>query len=163
MIDTIDIYRALKKKIEANFTAPVFIKDEKMPEPPCFYIKYVAGTHTQTAEVCEREQCTFDIIYFAENENLLDLLQKKKELKRMFMKPLPVTLRITDIEFKQYQEIDSIQFNLNEDDYDLHCMLSMTIDQSDRTEAQAGGTFDNRYDEYDNNEFMKDLELNRKE
>lgn len=81
----------------------------------------------------------------------------------MFMKPLPVTLRITDIEFKQYQEIDSIQFNLNEDDYDLHCMLSMTIDQSDRTEAQAGGTFDNRYDEYDNNEFMKDLELNRKE
>lgn len=158
-IETTDIYRSLRLLLEKKFQdIKVQIKDVKNPHPPCLYIKFISGTNTQTATEYENNTCSFDIIYFSEQEKLQDLLSIEKELKKIFKYPLKIELMDKE-KTTCYQEIDSISTNLNEDDYILNCTISLSVDQVN-TEADPNSTdFENRYGEYDNEEFMEELEL----
>lgn len=151
MIEVTDIYRSIKELLEKTFEdIPVQIKDLKVPKPPCFYIKYVTGAGLQTAEEYKQDECSFDIIYFAKNEKLLDLLKIQKTLNLIFHKPLKIKLTSGTESKIQYQEIDNITTNLNEKDYVLNCTISMTVEQKLDLE--------NRFDEYDNDEIMDEME-----
>ena len=74
MIDSMDIYRAIKKTLENNFNIKVQIKDIKNPCPPCFYIKPITDSSRQTANDYETTDYSYSIIYFSEDETLEDLL-----------------------------------------------------------------------------------------
>ena len=155
MIKTSDIYRSFRKLLESNFeNIPVQIKDIKNPKPPCIYIKYIGGTDSQTADQYTTSNISFDIIYFSGDETLKDLLSVENVFKKIFKKPVKIeVLGNGNIEQTVYNEIDSISTSLDEDDYILHCMLSLAVNQL-IPEAET-----NKYDEYDNNELMEELEI----
>lgn len=151
MIEITDIYRSIRELLESNFMdIPVQLKDFKVPKPPCFYIKYISGTGKQTAEEYKEDNISIDIIYFAKNEKLLDLLKIQKELNVLFHKPLKIKLSDKSDSIIQYQEIEDITMNLNEEDYVLNCTITLNIEQ--RLDLK------NRYDEYDNEDLMDELE-----
>ena len=148
MIETSDIYRSIRLLLEKAFPdIKVQIKDIKNPAPPCFYIKYVNDVNTQTASEYINDSIIFDVIYFSEKETLQDLLSIEKQLKKLFSKPLKIEIESS----VQYQEIESISINLNENDYILNCTLNIQLDQKMDEE--------NRYDEYENDETMEELEI----
>ncbi len=162
MIETTDIYRSIKKLLEANFsTVPVQTKDIKTPNPPCFYIKYITGKSIQTAAELENTEYSFEIIYFAKEESLLELLEAETKLKEILKKPLCIELadENTTAKQKQFQEIDSYSITLNEQDYVLSCIISLSIDQTTGTGCDTGTDFDNKFDEYNNEEFMEEVEI----
>ncbi|MCX4275818.1 MAG: hypothetical protein OSJ27_08590 [Candidatus Gastranaerophilales bacterium] len=162
MIETTDIYRSIRNLLEANFTnISVQIKDKKTPQPPCFYIKYVTGKTTQTATEFENTYYSFEIAYFAEKEELLELLEIEEKLKEILRKPLKIVLTSEDElkEQNQYQEIDDVSITLNEQDYVLSCVISLSVNQTTRKRSDEGTDFDNRFDEYDNEEFMEEIEI----
>ena len=129
-IETADLYRSIKKRIEDNFeNIPVQIKDKKNPNPPCFYIDFVSRVDTQTATEFENNSIIFDIVYFSDEQTLRDLTRKEKVLRRIFKKPLKIELTENEETTIQYQEIDSISINFNEDDYILNCSLTLSVDQ----------------------------------
>ncbi len=151
-IETSDIYRAIRRTLERYFPEiKVQIKDIKNPAPPCFYIKFIGNTTIQTALEFENNTCSFDIIYFSNIETLQDLLSVEKTLKSIFKKPLKVEL-LNGI--TQYQEIDSISINTNENDYILNCTISLSIDQLCNDDEN-----ENRYDEYENDEMLEELDI----
>jgi hypothetical protein len=159
MIETTDIYRTLKELLETNFDITVQIKDKKTPVPPCFYIEFVAEKESQTATEFNNNQCSFDLVYFSKEETLLDLLTVKKKLQKLLKKPLKITL-LDDNKTVQYQEIDDVEYNLNEEDYVLNCIISLNINQSTgSTPSYKGVDYDNRYDEFESDEVMEELEI----
>lgn len=148
MIETSDIYRTLRQTLEKNFeNIKVQIKDVKNPKPPCFYVKFINGVTRQSADEYMSDSIIFDVIYFSLDLTLKDLLSKEKLLKKIFSKPLKI--QIGDI--VQYQEIESVSINLNEEDYILNCTLEISLNQK--------ADEDNRYEEYDNEEIMEELEI----
>lgn len=149
MIDSMDIYRSLKKALEKNFNKiKVQTKDIKNPRPPCFYIKPLADNNTQTASDFETTEYMYSVIYISGKETLEDLLTIKEGIKKAFIKPLKVVSYddATDI---MYVEIDSLDITLNEDDYFLNASLSLQVTQPLPTE---------RYDST-NNELMETMDL----
>lgn len=151
-IETSDIYRSIKTLLEDNFTdVTVQIKDIKNPVPPCFYIMCISETVVQSAVDYETNNCSFDVIYFSEDETLLDLLTVEETLKTIFKKPLKIELTEDEETIIQWQEIDSISISRDEDEYITHCMLDITLDQMAED--------DNRYNEYENDEYMNELEI----
>ncbi len=161
MITVIDLYRNIKSTLEKTFPdIPVQIKDIKTPIPPCFYIKVIGETSTLTAVEFENDTISFDVIYFAKDDELLEVLEIQKQLKTLFTKPLRITkFNQEDITFV---EIDNIAFNLNEDDYVLNCTLDIELIQEIKTDLH------DRYelpDDYkgipqDSKELMEELEIN---
>lgn len=150
-IETADLYRSIKKRIEDNFeNIPVQIKDKKNPHPPCFYIDFVSRIDSQTATEYENNSIIFDIVYFSEEQTLRDLTRKEKVLRRIFKKALEIELTENNVNTVQYQEIDSISFNFNEDDYILNCTLNISLDQY----SDDFGT-----DDSDNDYTMEELNL----
>lgn len=157
-IEMTDIYRSIRLLLEQKFpNITIQKKDIKNPVPPCFYIKFISGTTIQSAIEFETNNCSFDVIYFSNDETLQDLLTIEKELKAIFKKPLKIEL--LDEETICYQEIDSISTNLNEDDYILNCTLSFSIEQFNADAEQNSTDFENRYDEYDNEETLEELDI----
>lgn len=161
MITVIDLYRNIKSTLERTFpTIPVQIKDIKNPRMPCFYIKVISESSTLTAVEFESDSISFDVIYFAKDDELLELLEIQNQLKTLFTKPLQVTkFNQEDIIFI---EIDNIAFNLNEDDYVLNCTLDIEliqqveIDQHDRYELPDGY----KGIPQDSKEIMEELKIN---
>ena len=154
MIETSDIYRSLRQLVENSFEHKVQIKDLKNPKPPCFYVKYIDCNSRQTGTEFFNDSYVFDVIYFSQKETLQDLIKIEKTLKKIFSKPLKIEL--TDENGNttvQYQEIENISTNFNEDDYILNCTLDISLDQQNKEDTE------NRYGEYDNDELMEDLEI----
>lgn len=143
MLTSIDFYRAIRKTLEAKFSdIPVQIKDIKNPKPPCFYIKFVNSVSDQTAMEFESTSMSFDVIYFSESDNLLDLLTIQSGLEKLFQNPLIVTE--FDNENINFVEINSVSTTLNEDDYIVNCTIDLEItqgmeqSQSERYELPEG-------------------------
>lgn len=166
MIETADIYRAINELLEVEFPEiPVQDKDKKTPFPPCFYTQYVAGTTTQTAIEYETTSCSFNIVYFSAEQTIEDLINIEKKLKTIFKKPLKINF--TDDRRPQYQEIENITTTPDEDNYTLNCSLNFSIDQliSDEIDVEidiagVGVTdFIDRYDEFNNEEYIEELEI----
>lgn len=155
MIDTMDIYRALKETLTENFTAiPVQTKDIKNPAPPCFYIQLAADSSTQTASYFETSGYSYAVIYFSGEETILDLLTIKEQLKTLFQKPLVVTA-YDDADCVNYVEISSFTSTIDEDDYILNCMLEIEHTQTltaERYEAENDNTIDDISLDIDNYE-----------
>ena len=104
MIETTDIYRSIRNLLKENFpNITIQEKDKKTPNSPCFYIKYITGKTTQDASEIENTDCSFEIIYFAENEELLELLEIETKLKEILKKPLHIELTNTNESEKQNQ------------------------------------------------------------
>ncbi len=151
MIEITDIYHSIKELLESNFdNIPVQLKELKTPKPPCFYIKFNSSTEKQIAQEYKEDNISIDIIYFSQNEELNDLLRIQKELNRLFHKPLKIKLSNELKTEIQYQEIEKIATSLNEQDYVLNCTITLNVKQ--RLDL------DNRFDEYDNENLMDELE-----
>lgn len=132
MITVIDLYRNIKTCLENAFpNITVQTKDIKNPIVPCFYIKVISETSTLSAVEYETNRISFDVIYFAQNDELLELLEVEKQLKTLFTKPLQV--KKLDKEDITFVEIDNINFNLNEEDYVLNCTIDIGLLQEIET------------------------------
>ena len=162
-IESSDIYRSIKFTLEKTFTGiKVQTKDRKNPNPPCFYIKYIDNTNTQTATEYENDSYAFAIEYFSKIEKLQDLLFVEKILKGIFKKPLKIILSDEGKNnIIQWVEIDSCAINLNEDDYILNCTINISLDQLIIKSSLGSTDFEDRYeiDGYENNENMEILEI----
>lgn len=160
-IETSDIYKALRLLLEKNFNnIDVQIKDKKNPKPPCFYVQYVDNTNTQTAAEYTNDSYVFAIIYFSQKETLQDLFFIEKNLKKILKNPLGIELIADDKTKKiQYQEIDSISINLNEDDYILNCTINISLDQLNTSDNLGITDFENRYNEFENDDLLEELEI----
>jgi hypothetical protein len=162
MIDTINIYKSIRERLEAYFPdVNCQIKDVKnvIAGQPCFYIKFVAEKTNLNNLAYERNVSSFDVIYFSGEKTSLDLLSKKRILKTLFKKPLNVE--------EVWVEIESIDFNLNEDDYILNCTLDFDFVQQienvtdDTTGNDVVNYTNTRYEgDYYNDEMMDELTIN---
>ena len=88
-------------------------------------------------------------------------MEIEEKLKEILRKPLKIVLTSEDElkEQNQYQEIDDVSITLNEQDYVLSCVISLSVNQTTRKRSDEGTDFDNRFDEYDNEEFMEEIEI----
>lgn len=150
MIDSMDIYRALRETLEKNFKKiKVQTKDIKNPRPPCFYIKLITDNGNQTASEFETTTYSYAVIYFSKKETVEDLLTVKEGLKKIFKKPLQV-IAFEDPEDINYVEINGVNTNLDEDGYVLTLTLAI-----EHTQPLGVERF-----ESENNEIMDEMELN---
>jgi len=147
MITTQNIYKAIRTRLNTDFsTVTIQTKDFKNPQPPCFYIQYVASNETESANDLYNTVTSFAVVYFA-NKNLLDLLQKEGNLRHSFKKPLKVDFLNGQAE-NRFLECN-INTAINETDY----ILTVTLDFN----FYQNGDIDNPYDEYRNNSNMEEL------
>lgn len=153
MIELSNIYQSIKTVLENNTNTTVQIKDIKTPTPPCYYIKYINGKNNATATDYVESSISFDVIYFSAEETLADLMEQEILLKQLFSKPLKIEYNESVI----YQEIDNITTSFNEDDYILNCKLEFNINQC-VTDSESVDII-NRYDEFENDEYMEELEI----
>ena len=120
-INTIKIYKSITEKLTALFpNKTVQIKDVKNIERPCFYVRFVTEKTTKHAKI-ENSQQSFEIIYFAEENKLLELLQVKETLNDF----LSCTLAV---ESKEIEPLD-VTVSINEDDYYLQASFDFEIEQ----------------------------------
>lgn len=120
-INTIKIYKSITEKLSALFPdKTVQIKDIKNIERPCFYVRFVTEKTTKHAKI-ENSQQSFEVIYFAEENKLLKLLQVKETLNDFLSCPFAV-------ENKQIEPLD-VTVSINEDDYYLQASFDFEIEQ----------------------------------
>lgn len=142
MITTEKIYAALKAKLESEFSEiPVQIKDIKSITKPCFYLHFLTEKEERTSPRFVLNQQSFEIIYFAEEYELLEMLKIKSKLNKF-------ARGFLNIDGKTI-EIQSIITTLNEDDYYLQATIDFEFCQKD-TETQS---------EEDSKELMNILEI----
>lgn len=145
MITTANIYVAIKQRLETVFNN-IQVKDIKTISAPCFYIEYERSNDKTVANETIQTQMSFNVVYFAENNELNELLTTEAILKANFKKPLKVNNRFLT---------PTLDFDTDEgDEYTLSMGLSFEFLQD--TEVQ------NPYDEYVNNETMENLIINKK-
>lgn len=157
MIETSDIYRAINSLLTMEFPdIPIQDKDIKNPGPPCFCTQYVVGTTIQTACEYESTNCSFNIVYFSADSAIESLILVENKLKTVFKKPLKLTF--LDGRNTQYQEIESVTTILDVENYTMQCLVNLSIDQMNSNEEGATDFID-RYDEFDNDEFIEELEI----
>ena len=161
MIDSVDIIRTLRTLLKSNFNnKKIMQKDIKTPETACFYIRYVTGKDNQSATEYFTDKSSYEIVYFAEDENDTELNTIKDKLKRILRKPLKVFLydeenkEITN-EF-QLVNINNLSININENDYFLTCLLDIELTEQDLNNDSSALD-----DDFTNNEIMEDLIINK--
>ena len=134
MISTIEIYKAIREQLESLFPNTIIQqKDIKNIIRPSFYIQYIGKNFTKQAQTIFEDRISFNIIYFAEKEELLELLEVEETITRAFNAPLIVP----DDKYIVKVEKDSIQSNLNEEDYDIKLTVDFVLSQT-MTEEETG-------------------------
>lgn len=145
MISTIELYKAIRECLEKTFpNVLIQQKDVKNITRPSFYIQYIGKSFEKTAVEFYNDRISFNIVYFAKKEELLELLEIEEAFIRAFNKPLIVSNDKYIIEIEK----DALQSNLNEEDY----FLSITIDF----------VLSQRMSEDETGEEMEDIELTMK-
>ncbi len=126
MISTIELYKAIRKHLESLFpNVKVQQKDIKNIERPSFYIQYVGKNVSTLAQNLYEDRISFNIIYFAKKDELLELL----EIEETFIKSFNTPLSIPDDKYIIEVEKNSIQSNLNEEDYYLNFVVDFILSQ----------------------------------
>jgi len=126
MFSTIELYKAIRDRLELTFpNILVQQKDIKNITRPSFYIQYVGKNFEKQAQEYFEDRISFNIIYFAQNEALLELLEIEETFISAFNTPLFVA---DDINIVRVEK-DSIQSNLNEDDYYLNLTIDFVLTQ----------------------------------
>lgn len=126
MFSTIELYRAIRERLEETFpNILVQQKDIKNITRPSFYIQYVGKNFDKQAQEFFEDRISFNIIYFAENESLLELLEVEETFTMAFNAPLLVA---DDTNIVRVEK-DALQSNLNEDDYYLNLTVDFVLTQ----------------------------------
>lgn len=126
MFSTIELYRAIRERLESAFpNILIQQKDIKNITRPSFYIQYVGKNIGKIAQEYSEDRISFNIIYFAQNESLLELLEIEETFTMAFNTPLTVADDTNTVEVEK----DSIQSNLNEDDYYLNLTIDFVLTQ----------------------------------
>lgn len=134
MISTIEIYKAIREQLESLFPNTIIQqKDIKNIIRPSFYIQYIGKNFTKQAQTIFEDRISFNIIYFAKKEELLELLEVEETITRAFNAPLIVP----DDKYIVKVEKDSIQSNLNEEDYYINLTIDFVLSQT-MTEEETG-------------------------
>ena len=134
MISTIEIYKAIREQLESLFPNTIIQqKDIKNIIRPSFYIQYIGKNFTKQAQTIFEDRISFNIIYFAKKEELLELLEVEETITRAFNAPLIVP----DDKYIVKVEKDSIQSNLNEEDYYINLTVDFVLSQT-MTEEETG-------------------------
>ncbi len=111
-------YKALRDKLTALFPQKTIqIKDIKNITKPSFYLRYVTGR--KAGNVIRETVESFEVIYFAEDFKLLELLQIKEILESLLDEPIPCE--------NKFIEISEMTINLNEDEYYLQASFDIEI------------------------------------
>lgn len=140
MITTANIYVAIKQRLETVFNN-VQIKDIKTITAPCFYIQYVNSEDSEVANDTTQCRASYNVVYFAEERELSELLSKEETLKTNFKKPLKIGNRFI---------LPTIDFDIDEgEEYTLSMGISFDFYQDNE--------ITNPYDEELNNTLMENL------
>lgn len=126
MISTIELYNSIRDRLEKTFpNRLVQQKDIKNIIRPSFYIQYVGGNLEKTAVEYYEDKISFNIIYFSEKEELLEILEVEETLKKAFNDPLIIK------DDKYYIEVEknAIQSSLNEEDYYSNITIDFVLSQ----------------------------------
>lgn len=139
MIYETDIIRELSKRIKKFFpNNKVENQDVNncLKDRPCFFVRDIQTVDTQSAIKYELNSFSFEIIYFAKenDKGYLELLQVKRLLKAILNKPLKIVKTWKDsnnntISQTYFVESDSFTAKPSKDDYTLNCVLEIKIEQ----------------------------------
>lgn len=163
MIGTIELYKAIRERLEENFpNVLVEQKDIKNIKRPSFYIQYVGKNFEQQAVEYYEDRISFNIIYFSKEEKLLELL----EIEESFLKAFKAPLKIPDDKYIVEVQKDAMQSNLNEEDYyinltiDFNLMQRMSDDETGDNMENVGVTISDGASYFDNeDESMSDIDI----
>lgn len=168
MFSTIELYRAIRERLTESFpNVLIQQKDIKNITRPSFYIQYVGKNIDKQAQEYFEDRISFNIIYFAENESLLELLEVEETFTMAFNTPLTVADDTNIVEVEK----ESIQSNLNEEDYYLNLTIDFVLMQRE-IKAETGDDMEyigveidnekgqkiDESDEEQNVEYMEDIE-----
>lgn len=165
MISTIELYRAIRERLEKTFpNVLVQQKDIKNIQRPSFYIQYVGKNLDKQALEYWEDRISFNIVYFSQREELLELLEVEEKFIRAFKDALLIKDDTKVIEVKK----DALNANLNEEDYfinltiDFVLMQRMSDDEDGDEMEEIGVSIQNPEDSvlYENEEIMSDVEIN---
>lgn len=168
MFSTIELYRAIRERLTESFpNVLIQQKDIKNITRPSFYIQYVGKNIDKQAQEYFEDRISFNIIYFAQNESLLELLEVEETFTMAFNTPLTVADDTNIVEVEK----ESIQSNLNEEDYYLNLTIDFALMQRE-IKAETGDDMEyigveidnekgqkiDESDEEQNVEYMEDIE-----
>ena len=165
MISTIELYKAIRERLEKTFpNVLVQQKDIKNIQRPSFYIQYVGKNLDKQALEYWEDRISFNIVYFSQREELLELLEVEENFIRAFKDALLIKDDTKVIEVKK----DALNANLNEEDYfinltiDFVLMQRMSDDEDGDEMEEIGVSIQNPEDSvlYENEEIMSDVEIN---
>ncbi|MBO5869609.1 MAG: hypothetical protein J6Q89_02550 [Clostridia bacterium] len=165
MISTIELYKAIRERLEKTFpNVLVQQKDIKNIQRPSFYIQYVGKNLDKQALEYWEDRISFNIVYFSQREELLELLEVEENFIRAFKDALLIKDDTKVIEVKK----DALNVNLNEEDYfinltiDFVLMQRMSDDEDGDEMEEIGVSIQNSEDSvlYENEEIMSDVEIN---
>jgi hypothetical protein len=168
MFSTIELYRAIRERLTESFpNVLIQQKDIKNITRPAFYIQYVGKNIDKQAQEYFEDRILFNIIYYAQNESLLELLEVEETFTMAFNTPLTVADDTNVVEVEK----ESIQSNLNEEDYYLNLTIDFVLMQRE-IKAETGDDMEyigveidnekgqkiDEGDEEQNVEYMEDIE-----
>lgn len=126
MIGTIELYRAVRERLEEFFpNVTVQQKDIKNIQRPSFYIQYVGKSFNKIASEYYEDRISFNIVYFAEKSELLELLEIEETILTAFKTPLIIPDDTNII----FVEKDALNDNLNEEDYYISFVVDFVLTQ----------------------------------
>ena len=126
MISTIELYEAIRERLESTFpNITVQQKDIKNILRPSLYIQYVGKNLEKTAKEYFSDKISFNIVYFAKEEQILELLETEEVITKAFNAPLIIRDDKSIVEVEK----DSLQSNLNEEDYFFNATIDFTLMQ----------------------------------
>lgn len=129
MISTIEIYKAIRERLELQFPdVKVQQKDDKHIDIfPSFYIQYVGKNTNKQAWEYLADNISFNIVYFAKDEDQLEILEIEEAIVRGFKTPLT----IPDGENIVEVEINALNSTPNFNDYTLSSVIDFVLMQRD--------------------------------
>lgn len=161
MISTIELYEAIRERLEVTFpNITVQQKDIKNILRPSFYIQYVGKNLEKTAKEYFLDKISFNIVYFAKEEQILELLEAEEAITKAFNAPLIIRDDKSIVEVEK----DSLQSNLNEEDYFLNATIDFTLMQR-MSEDEEGENMEElefevkSSEEISSNDTMSDIEI----
>lgn len=160
MINTDNIYKAIKTRLKQIFKATELqIKDIKNISPPCLYIQYVNSSDREVANDTYNTTCLFNIVYFADADTLINLLDVEKRLKKAFKKALPVTYENNLGETVRKFIKPEVNSDPDENEYILSVSLSFDFIQDADIDYINGANDEFDTGEFNNPETMDILDL----
>ncbi len=160
MITSDNIYKAIKTRLKQIFKATELqIKDIKDIVPPCLYIQYVNSSDKEVANETYNTTCLFNVVYFADSEKLLNLLDVENRLKKALKKAMPVYYINNFGETVRKFIKPEVNSDPDENEYILSVSLTFNFIQDADIDYINGANDEYDTGEYDNPETMDILDL----